>query len=281
MAVRIVTDSVADIPVELVRELGIRVVPFRVRIRGREWRDGIDLSPDEFYAMLREPGSSPLTSAPPPAAFAEAFDAAAAEAEEVLMLTLSSKLSGGYDAARQGLQLMSRRPRIEVIDSGWAAMPQGFMVMEAARAAQRGASLAEALQAAREAAKRVGLLATFDTLEYLRRGGRIGAAKALLGSLLKVNPLIGLADGAVQPVGRTRSRAQAVDRLYEFAASYRKIDELGVESTACEPDADALVDRLAALHPRERILRSRMTPAIGSHTGPGLLVVAVLGDRRV
>jgi len=132
---------------------------------------------------------------------------------------------------------------------------------------------------ARAAAARSDMLCTFDTLEYLRRGGRIGNAAAFLGSLLKVNPLLTLREGTVQPAGRTRSRAGAVDRLYEYAAGFRRIEELAVEHTACPEEAEALLDRLSALHPRERIFLSKMTPVIGAHTGPGLLLVGVLGDR--
>jgi DegV family protein with EDD domain len=152
--------------------------------------------------------------------------------------------------------------------------------MRAAEAARAGASLEEALEAAKRAAARVDMLCTFDTLEYLRRGGRIGAAAAFLGSLLKVNPLLTLRDGVVQPAGRTRSRAGAVDRLYEFAAGYERIEELAVEHTACPEEAQALLERLTALHPRERIHLSKMTPVIGTHTGPGLLLVGVLGEKR-
>jgi DegV family protein with EDD domain len=136
------------------------------------------------------------------------------------------------------------------------------------------------LAAARAAQGRVRLLAAFDTLEYLRRGGRIGAASAFLGSLIAINPLIELRDGVVQPAGRTRSRRKAVEQLISFVSGYSRIDGLAVENSACQEEADELADRLGALHPKERILRTRMTPAIGAHTGPGLLVVAVLGDRR-
>jgi DegV family protein with EDD domain len=110
------------------------------------------------------------------------------------------------------------------------------------------------------------------------RGGRIGAAKAYLGSMLNVNPLVTLQDGVVQPAGRTRSRKKAIDSLYNFAESYASIEEMVVEYTACREDAEALIDRLAAVFPKERLYRSRMTPVIGTHTGPGLLLVAVLGE---
>jgi DegV family protein with EDD domain len=127
--------------------------------------------------------------------------------------------------------------------------------------------------------QRVDFRAAFDTLEYLRRGGRIGAAQAFLGSMLKINPIITLRDGVVEPAGRTRSRAKAIGYLYNSAMSYSHIEEIAVEDAACPNDAELLVERLSSKFPKERIYRSKTTPVIGTHTGPGLLLVAVFGDR--
>ncbi|GAH23947.1 unnamed protein product, partial [marine sediment metagenome] len=131
---------------------------------------------------------------------------------------------------------------------------------------------------ARKTIPRVGFLAAFDTLEYLRRGGRIGKAQVFLTSVLKINPLITLKDGLVEPAGKTRSRAKALDRLYDFATGYSYIEEMAVEDTACPDEADELAQRLSSKFPREHIYRSKMTPVIGTHTGPGLLLVSVLGE---
>ncbi len=278
MSVRIVTDSVADLPREVVERLGIEVIPMLVRFGEEEFRDGIDMTPDQFYERLATSPRPPATSMPGPPLFAEVYRRAGAD--EVLVITVSSKLSGTWSVARQARTLLPGGPRIEVMDSGTATMAEGFIVMRAAEAARAGASLEEVREAAEQARARVDFLCTFDTLEYLRRGGRIGAASAFLGSLLKVNPLIALRDGAVVPAGRTRSRARAVDLLVDFAGGFSSIEEMAVEDTACAQEAEALVQRLDAFHPRARIHRSRMTPAIGAHTGPGLLLVSVLGDRR-
>lgn len=279
MPLKIVTDSVADIPPALARELGITVVPLVLRFGEASFRDGLDMDSDTFYERLKTSAHLPATSVPSPADFQEAFDAATAEGNDVLALLLSSKLSGTYNSALQGRSLaQARGRRIEVVDSGWAAIAEGFLVLQAARAAKAGAALEEALAAARAVAERVRLLAAFDTLEYLRRGGRIGAAAALLGSVLKINPLIEVRDGLVQPFGRTRSRAKAVDQLVAFAERYALIEELAVSDAACPEDAETLVERLARIFPRERILRTRLTPVIGTHTGPGLLVVTVVGQ---
>ena len=174
---------------------------------------------------------------------------------------------------------MESKCRIEVVDSKLAVMAQGFVVIEAARAARAGASLDEILEIVNRNLPRVDMRAAFDTLEYLQRGGRIGKAQALMGSILKVNPIITMKDGLVEPAGRAHSRAKAIDPLYDFAAGYSHIEGLAVEDAACPDDGDLLVERLSAIFPKERILRSRTTPVIGTHTGPGLLLVAVLGDK--
>ncbi len=279
MTVKIVTDSVADLPSQVVQELGITVVPLYVRFGTEVYRDGVDLTAEQFYDRLVHSQILPVTSVPSPGAFAEAYDKLAQETDEILVITLTSKLSGTYEVALQSIGLMKRKCRVEVVDSKWAVMAQGFITMAAARAAQAGANLDEVLAITHRNISRVDIRAAFDTLEYLKRGGRIGAAQAFLGSVLRVNPIIGLKDGEVHPVVRERSRAKAIDHLYNFAMSFSHIEEMAVEDAACPDDAELLVERLGSKFPKERIYRSKTTPVIGTHTGPGLLVVAVLGDK--
>ena len=279
MTVKIVTDSVADLPAQVVKELGITVIPLNVRFGTEVYRDGIDLTTEQFYDKLRDSKILPVTSVPSPATFAEAYNKLAEETDEILAIILSSKLSGTYDVASQSIGLMERKCRVEVIDSQWATMAEGFIVMKAAQAAKAGASLDEVIGVTRSTIPRVDFRAAFDTLEYLRRGGRIGRAQAFLGSVLKVNPMITLRNGVVEPAGRTRSRSKAIDYLYNHATSYSYVEEMAVEDTACPDEAEALVQRLSSKFPRERIYRSKMTPVIGTHTGPGLLLVAILGDK--
>jgi len=280
VTVKIVTDSVADLPSDVVKELGITVIPLLVRFGEKVYRDGIDLTAEQFYKKLKQSKVLPGTSVPSPGTFAEAYDKLAEDTDEILAITLSSKLSGTYEVAKQSVGLMNKKCRVEVIDSEWATMAQGFIVMKAARAAQAGASLDEVIEITRKTILRVDFLCTFDTLEYLRRGGRIGKAQTFLGSILRVNPLITLRDGVVQPVGRAHFRAKAIEHLYSFAMSYSGIEEMAVEDTACPNEAETLVKRLITKFPKERIYRSKMTPAIGTHTGPGLLLVAILGDKK-
>ncbi len=278
MAIKIVTDSIADLPLEVAKELGITVIPMVVDFDGEVYRDGVDLTLEQFYDKLKTSKVLPHTSVPPPGIFSETYDKLAESNDKIIVITVSSKLSGTYQVARQAVQSMKHKIPVEVIDSGWATMCEGFIVMAAAKVANSGGSVNEIKDVIKNTAALVDFHATFDTLEYLRRGGRIGRAQAFVGSMLRVNPIITLKGGIVEPVERVRSRAKAIDQLFHFAQSYTKIEEMAVEDTSSPNDAKELVDRLSSVYPKERIYRSRMTPAIGVHTGPGLLLVAIQGE---
>ncbi|MFC2004468.1 DegV family protein [Chloroflexota bacterium] len=279
MAIKIVTDSIADLPSQVAQELGITVVPLNVRFGTEVYRDGVDLTAEQFYDRLKHNKTLPVTSVPAPGTFAETYDKLAEETDEILVITLTSKLSGTYDVALQSIGLMKKKCRVEVVDSQQAVMAQGFIAMAAAKASQSGASFDEVLDVVQSNIPRVDMRAAFDTLEYLERGGRIGKAQALLGSILKINPIIGLKDGEVFPFGRERSRAKAIDHLYNFAMSYSHIEEIAVEYATAFDEAEALAERLGAKFPKERIYRSMASPVIGTHTGPSLIMVTVLGDK--
>ncbi|MEA1871825.1 MAG: DegV family protein [Chloroflexota bacterium] len=278
--VAIVTDSVADLPPQVAEEFGITVVPLVVRFGTDLYRDGLDLSPDQFYGRLRTGKALPATSVPPPAAFADAYDKLAEKTNEIVVISLSSKFSATYQVALQVAGLMKKRCRVEVLDSQWAVMAQGFIAIAAAKAAQSGAGLDEVLAVARHTMHRVDMRAAFDTLEYLERGGRIGKVQAFLGSLLKVNPIIGLKDGEAYPCARERSRTKAIDHLYNFATSFDSIEGLAVEYATDSVEANRLLQRLHSKYPQVPIYLCRASPVIGTHTGPGLIVVSVLGDKQ-
>lgn len=281
MTVKIVTDSVSDLPPQVVKELGITVVPLNVRFGAEVYRDGVDLTAEQFFDKLVHSKILPVTSVPSPGAFAEIYDKLAEETDEILVITLTSKLSGTHEVALQSIGLMKEKcRRIEVIDSRLAVMAQGLVVIAAARAAQAGAKFDEILDIVHRNIPRADMRAAFDTLEYLQRGGRIGKAQAFLGSILKINPIIGMKDGEVFPFGRERSRAKAIDHLYNFAMSYSRIEEMAVEYAVALDEAEMLAERLGSKFPKERIYRSRVSPVIGTHTGPSLLIVTVLGDRE-
>ena len=226
MTVKIVTDSVADLPSEITEELGITVVPLNVRFGTAVYRDGVDLTSDEFFVRLEHSEEVPVTSVPSPGSFADVYDALAEEADEILVITISAKLSGTNEVARQSVGLMKKRCRVEVVDSRLATMALGFVVMEAAKVAQTGVGIDDVLTNVYHNIPRVEMRAAFDTLEYLKRGGRIGKAQSLLGSILNINPIIGLADGEVVPISRERSRDKAIEHLFKFVTNYSKIDDI-------------------------------------------------------
>jgi DegV family protein with EDD domain len=271
--VAIVTDSVADLPPEVAKEFGISVVPLVVRFGTDVYRDGLDLTPDEFYEKLKTSKILPVTSVSSPAAFADVYDKLAEKTNEIVVVSL-------YQVALQAVGLMKKQCRVEVIDSQWAVMAQGFIAIAAAKAAQAGATIDQVLDVARQTVHQVDMRAAFDTLEYLERGGRIGKAQALLGSLLKINPVIGIIDGEVHPYARERSRAKALDHLYNFATSPHDVEGLAVEYATDLDEANILVQRLHSKYPQVPIYLSRATPVIGTHTGPSLILVTVFVKRR-
>ena len=279
MAVKVVTDSLGDLPSKIVQELGITVVPLSVHFGTEVYRDGVDLTTEQFYQKLTQSKTLPTTAVPPLGAFVEAYDKLAEETDEVLVITISHRLSAVYEAALQAVERMKRQCRVEVVDSLLALMAEGLVVIEAAKAAKAGASLNKVIDITRRNIPRTELRIAFDTLEYLKKGGRIGKAQAFLGSLVNVNPILGLKDGETFPFGRERSRAKAIDSLYNFVIGYSHIDGIAVEDATTPDEAEALVEQISSKFPRECIYQSKVGPVIGTHVGPRVLGVAVLGER--
>jgi len=279
MAVKIVTDSLGDIPSEVAEELGITVIPINVLFGPESFRDGVDLTTDQFYHKLMHSKTFPTTIVPPLGVFVDTYDKLAEETDEIAVITNSHKLSAAYEAALQAIELMKRRCRVEVVDSLWAVMAQGLIVIAAAKAANAGANLDEVVALVHFNIPRADVRMVFDTLEYLKMGGRIGKAQTFLGSKLRVTPILGIKDGEVFPFARERSRVKAIDYLYNFATSFSHIDEMAVEHATTPDEADKLTERLSSKFPKERIYRSKVGPVVGAHVGPHVLGVAVLGDK--
>jgi DegV family protein with EDD domain len=279
MTVKIVTDSVSDISPSIAADLGITVVPLQVIFGSQTYRDGVDLSTDEFYARLDGLTSLPTTSTPPPQVFTECYDCLGDEADGILVITIGGKLSATGQSALRAIAGMRKKCRVEVVVSELAMMAEGLLVVAAARAAREGASLDELVEMTRRNINRAAIRLAFDTLKYLERGGRIGKAQALIGSMLGVNPILGIKDGEVFPYGRERSRSKAIDHLFRFASSFNRIEEMAVEDATTPQYAAALVERLGAIFPKERIFRTKVSPVIGTNVGPHVIGVAVLGDK--
>jgi len=274
--VKVVTDSCSDITPQLAQELGITVVPLYVQFGDETYRDNVDLSTENFYHKLETSKIRPATSTATPADFARVFTRLAEETKEILTITLSEKFSGTYTAALQGKAMVKKDCHIEVIDSRAGAGAQMLLVILAAQMAQAGAGLDQIVDQVKKAIPRVHIRMSFDTLEYLRRGGRIGKAQAFLGGLLKVNPILGIKDGAAFPIARCRNRTQAMDFLVNFAKGFSQIEAVAIEDATTPGDLRTLAERLNGVVPPERIYRSKVSPVVGSHVGPRVLLVAVL-----
>jgi len=280
MAVKIVTDSTSDLTPEIASELGITVVPlnihFSTEIGTETYRDGVDLKAEDFYRRLEQNKTLPTTSAPAPGAFAEVYDKLAKETDEILTITISSKLSATYKAALDAKELMKGKARLEIIDSLSAMVGLGLIVISGAKAAKAGASLDEVIDVVRSSMGRVDFRLAFDTLEYLRKGGRIGTAQAFLGSALKVNPILTIRDGLTEGVTRVRCRAKAIDYLGDFVMNFPDVEEIAIEDATTPDEAKILAERLYSRFPHERIYWMKVGPVIGTHVGPHVLGVGVL-----
>ncbi len=271
--VRIVTDSSCDLPPALADEKGITVVPLTIRFGSEELVDRQDLTPAQFWAKCATSPVLPETAAPAPGAFQQAFAAAAESgADGVVCVNISSKLSATIQSAQAAANAMGDFP-VRVVDSRSVTMGLGMIVLEAARAAAGGASLDEVVAVAERASSKNRVLGSLDTLENLKKGGRIGGAQALLGSLLSIKPVIEVVDGAVEPGPKQRTRSRALRWLADQVAAETAVDQLAVMHGAA-PDVNDLLDMLAAGFPRDRIIVADIGPVIGAHTGPRVIGVS-------
>ena len=275
MTVRIVTDSTSDLPRDVRDRLGITVVPLTVAFGDDVFKDGVDIDAATFYARLTSSSELPRTSQPSVETFRQAYEAAAEHGREIVSIHVSSRLSGTINAAGIAREEMSHELHIDLIDSLNLSVGLGSVVMSAAEAANAGASLEEVGRVARTAMDRVRWYAFLDTLEFLKRGGRIGRARALAGSLLSIKPILHAEDGEIAPFERIRTRAKAVERLYEIALQDRGVRRLFVASANNDAEAEALVERLRPQMPHTEFITAQFGPVIGVYTGPNALGVCI------
>ena len=277
MTVKIVTDSSVDLPAQLVEELGITVVPLYVRFGNEVYRDQIDISADEFYQRLQHDPVHPSTTQPTPQDFANAYEKVAPKADGVVSIHISAKLSGTCNSALQGKKMREEVGPvcpIEVIDSETLTMGLGIITIAAAKVANAGGGVQEVVDEVKKMIPRMHLLFTLDTLKYLALGGRIGKAKALLGSVLNVKPILAIKDGEVVPAGQVRSRSKGIDRLVDFVQSAANIQDLAIIYNTTPDEAQTLAERIAPMFAKEKIMIARLGPLLGVHAGPGAVAIA-------
>jgi DegV family protein with EDD domain len=280
MTVKIITDSMADLPVDVIKKLNIAVIPVNVLFGTDSYRDGVDMTTEQFYAKLVASKTLPTTAVPSLGVFMEIYEKAQKEADELLVLAISHKLSGTYETACRAAEMMKTKNRIKVIDTLHVVMAEGLIAITAGTAAQNGAKLDEIVKLVNKNIPRVEERMAFDTLEYLKRGGRIGSAQAFLGSILKLNPVLRIKDGEVFPISRERSRTKAIEYLYNGALEYSKIEAIAVEDATTPEEADKLAKRLALKFPNIPMYRSKVGAVLGAHVGPSIIAVSVLGDKK-
>ncbi len=277
MPVRIVTDSTSDIPVAKAQELGVSVIAQNVHFGEQTFKDNVTIKPDDFYSMLVGGSELPKTSQASPGEFKELYDRLAEDSDGIVSIHVSSKMSGTWNSAIQGAAQATAGCPIEVIDSGQASMGLGLVVVAAAEAASRGASHDEVVSVAKASAARAQCICLFETLEYLQKGGRIGKAQALLGSLLKIKPMIILRDGVVDPLGKARTFSKGLTVLKNTAREFAPLEALVVIHSTTQDLAEEVANDLKDLLPTgTEPYVARFGPALGVYTGPGAIGIALL-----
>jgi len=275
MPVKVVTDSTADLPDQLVQELGITVVPIYVRFGEEVYRDRVNISEDEFYQRLEHTTVHPSTVQPGPQDFLEVYRKLSSDADGIVSIHISGKLSGTCNSALMAKEMMGTGCPIEVVDSETLSMSLGLIVIVAATAAKAGESLDKVVEAVKQTIPQIHFLALLDTLKYLAKGGRIGKVKALLGSVLSVKPMLAIKDGELVPVSQVRTRAKGIDKLFDFVRKATNIQDLAIVYNTTPDEALALSGRMGSIFPQERIRLARLGPGLGVHGGPGALIVAI------
>lgn len=281
-AVRIVTDSVADLPEEIARGLGIGVVPARITVGDKTYREGVDLSREEFYEHMRSPGPLPSTGAAGPGAYQAVYSRlseenrqAGAPLEGIISLHPPPHLSGLYNAAYSGSQLLAGTP-VRVVDSGQISMGMGMMAMAAAQAAQAGKTLDEVAALMQEMRPRVYVWAALESLEWAARSGRVNRLAAALGNMLSVRPTLKFHDGQLTLWDRPRTKRRQLEHMLETALALAPLENVTLLHTGAPEQVEYFLDGLAPVYPRQRIIVGQVGAILTSYVGlniVGLIVV--------
>ncbi len=279
MAVRVVTDSTSDLPRDMAGELDITIVPLNCHFGSEVYKDGVDLTTDEFFDRLFGGPEFPTTSQPSIGEFSEIYQSVAKDADGIVSVHVSSRVSGTLSSAQQGAAHADVDCPIEVVDTLQASMGVGMVAIAAARAAQAGGSMEEVTAVARSAVDRCQCIALLDTLEYLIKGGRIGKAKGTLGQLLRIKPLIIVQDGEVHDLAKERTRRKGIARLQQTAEQFAPFASVAVMYSTDRSEAERLAEFLAPhTSGSEAPFVVRFGPVLGTYVGPNSLGVGLLSE---
>ncbi len=274
--IKIVVDSAADIPSDLAKKHDIRIVPDYVNFGDQSFPDdGISLSRQEFYKRLAQATELPTTAAPPPGMGAKIFQEALADADHVIAFSVASKLSGIYNGMVVAANEVSPE-KITVIDSGTLTMAQGWMAIAAAESAEKGATVEDIKVLISEMRSRARLYAVLDTLEYLRRSGRVGWAQANVGALLQIKPIIDVREGDVNTAGRVRTFEKAIREVADIAHREAPLERLTVLHSFNPERGQKLMDLVQDIAPQAYLNMVDVTPVIGTHVGPNGIGLALI-----
>lgn len=274
--IRIVTDSSADLPQPVADALDITVVPLYIHFGEDTYREGIDITHEEFYRRMEaEAPNLPKTSAPSPADFMKVYQEILDEGDDIISIHVSAAFSTTYNNARLAAQELAP-DRITVIDSRNVSMCLGWVCIAAAEAAMRGDDREEIIEIVLDMLPRLRIPSFLETLEYVRYGGRIGSAEAFLGTVLDVKPILAIEDGKVVPLEKVRTRGRALERLAAMARELAPFEDIAVMHTRAPEMAEKLADMLADVHPRQNILIAQTGVAMGGHVGPGAVGICAV-----
>jgi DegV family protein with EDD domain len=276
----VVTDSSAYIPEQALGGLSVPVIPVWLIWGDERFRDGVDIDPPTFYRRLQESTAFPTTSQPSAGEFEEFFRQVGVDADAIVGVFITSKLSGTVASAHTARAQLPELD-IRIVDSLSVSMGLGFVTLAAARAAAAGKSLDEVITAAEEVRDRMNLLFVVDTLEYLHRGGRIGGAKWLVGTMLSIKPLLHFVDGTIEPLAQVRTKRKATARLLEVVEERlggRQMAEVSVFDANSPEEGDAIAEQIKERFGVSTVYRTVLSPAIGVHGGPGTIGVVFYAD---
>lgn len=276
MTVRVVTDSTSDISQADAQRWGITVVPLNIHFGNEQLLDGIDIQPQQFFRRLVDSKALPKTSQPSAGAFLEVYQQLAQETDEILSIHISGKLSGTGNSARAARDALGSRARVEFVDSGTVSWPLGYAARVAQEAAAAGKNLQECAETARDTLARTQLIFVLDTLEYLQKGGRIGRARAWIGSVLNIKPVLTIKDGEIAPLERVRSRMRAEERVFELASSEANPERFAVFHSTSDEEGERWAERLRTTRPGVPIESGWLGPVVGVYSGPNVLGMATV-----